>query len=175
MYRQVLVNSFASSASFVGRGPSSRQDARRARRAVRRRGGIRADDLGQRAELLEGMALGDPLRAERDIDLAATAREVLRHICRRARVDGAPKDDERSIAQVRCDLIDRLLEHGHGRTEEFVDRGPDDDHEIGCSLDHRAVGAEGQSSGRRQTSEQLRSSRLHEGHLAGSDAIKSVG
>ena len=28
---------------------------------------VRADDLGQRAQLLEGVALGDPLRAERDV------------------------------------------------------------------------------------------------------------
>ena len=32
---------------------------------------IGADDLGQRVELLQRMALGDPLRAERDVDVAA--------------------------------------------------------------------------------------------------------
>ena len=35
---------------------------------------VGADDLGQRPELLEGVALGDPLRAEREVDLGSRAR-----------------------------------------------------------------------------------------------------
>ena len=74
MYRHVFVKSFASSASFVvvrivrdARIPKSR--SARSRRRVR----VGADDLGQRVELLEGMALGDPLRAEREVDLRPRA------------------------------------------------------------------------------------------------------
>ena len=39
------------------------------------------------------MALGDPLRAEHDIDTAATLGEVLRDVLGRARVDRAAHDD----------------------------------------------------------------------------------
>ena len=49
----------------------------RASRRDRPRGRRRADDLGQRVELLERVALGDALRAERDVDPATAGLEML--------------------------------------------------------------------------------------------------
>ena len=83
---------------------------------------VGADDLRQRVELLERVALGDPLRAERDVDAAAALGQVLGDVAGRARVDGAPQDDQRAVAEVRRDLVDGLLEDRHRRAEELVDR-----------------------------------------------------
>ena len=70
------MNSFASSASwlvvrivFAGELPEQRL------RPIAGRRRVRPDDLGQRVQLLEGVALGDPLRAERDVDPAAAVGE----------------------------------------------------------------------------------------------------
>ena len=111
--------------------------------------GVGADDLRQRAELLERVALGDPLRAERDVDAAAALGEVLGDVAGRARVDGAAQDDQRAVAQVRRDLVDGLLEDRHRWAEELVDRRADDDDELVGPRDHRAVGAELEPAGRR--------------------------
>ena len=144
------MNSFASSASLVvvrivllASVPNSAV-ARSAARVV-----VRADDLRQRVELLERVALGDPLRAERDVDAAAALGEVLGDVAGRARVDGAPQDDQGAVAEVRRDLVDGLLEDRHRRAEELVDRRADDDHEVVGPLDHRAVRAEREPAGRR--------------------------
>ena len=77
----MFVKSFASSASFVvvrivfeasvRKSASARSPA-----AVV----VAADDLRQGVELLERMALGDALRAERDVDLAAARGEMLADI-----------------------------------------------------------------------------------------------
>ena len=108
------MKSFVSSASLVvvrmvfeASVPNS-AEARSAATSV-----VRADDLRQRGQLLEGVALGDPLRAERDVDDAAALGEVLGDVAGRARVDRAPERDERALAEVRRDLVDRLLEDRH--------------------------------------------------------------
>ena len=86
MYRQVLVKSLASSASLVvvrivllASTPNS------LRRPFGGRVGVRADDLRQRVQLFERVALGDPLGAERDVDPAAAIGEVLGDVAGRAR------------------------------------------------------------------------------------------
>ena len=53
---------------------------------------------------------------------AAAGGEVLGDVGGRARVDGAAQDDERAVAEVRGDLVDRPLEDRHRRPEELVDR-----------------------------------------------------
>ena len=74
----MFVNSLASSASLVvvrivfEASVRNSASARSPARVV-----VRADDLRQRVELLERVALGDPLRAERDVDPAAALGEVL--------------------------------------------------------------------------------------------------
>ena len=109
---------------------------------------VRPDDLGQRAELLERVPLGDALRAERDVDPAAALGEVLGDVARRPRVDRAPEHDEGAVAQMRRDLVDGLLEDRHRGAEEFVDGRPDDDDEPIGSPDHRPVGPELEPAGR---------------------------
>ena len=74
---------------------------------------VGADDLRQRAELLERMALGDPLRAEGDVNVAAALCEGHGHELGRARIDGAAKNDQGAIPQMRGDLIDGTVEHAH--------------------------------------------------------------
>ncbi len=133
---------------------------------------VGADDLGQRVELLEGVALGDALRAERDIDRAAGFLEMLRHVLGRARVDGAAQDHQGAVAQVRGDLVDGLLEDRHRWPEELVDRRADDDDELVRALDHRAVGAEVQAAGGQDLAQQLVGAVLQERHLAGGDAVE---
>ena len=131
MYRQVFVNSLASSASLeVVRIVLRRERAEQGLGPLGGRVRVGADDLGQGAELLEGVALGDPLRAERHVDAAAALGEVLGDVAGRARIDGAAQDDERAVAQVRRDLVDGPLEDRHRRPEELVDRRPDDDDEL---------------------------------------------
>ena len=173
MYRQVFVNSFASSASldvvrivFVASCPNS--SVARSRRDVV----VRADDLRQRVELLERVALGDPLRAERHVDPRAALGEMLRDVLGRARVDGAAQDDEGAVAEVRRDLVDGLLEDRHRRAEELVDRRADDDDELLGPFDHRAVRAEAEPAGREDLAQQLVGAVLHERHLAGGDPVE---
>src|SRR3954470_2589650 len=99
-------------------------------------------------ELLKGVALGDPLRAEGHVNDAPTRREVLRHVCGRTRIDGAPKRDESALSKMWRDLVDRLLEDRHRRPEELVHRRTDDDHKVVGPLDHRATRPEAESTGR---------------------------
>ena len=133
---------------------------------------VGADDLGQRVELLERVALGDPLRAERDVDGAAALGQVLGDVAGRARVDGAAQGDQGAVAQVRRDLVDGLLEDRHRRAEELVDRRADDDDEVVRPLDHRAVGAEREPAGRQDLAQQLVGAGLEERHLAGGDPVE---
>ena len=116
---------------------------------------VGADDLRQRVELLERVALGDALGAERDVDPAAALGEVLADVGGRARVDRAAQDDERAIAEVRRDLVDRPLEDRHRRPEELVDRRADDDDQRVGPRDHLAPSA---PSSRRPVGRSSRSS-----------------
>ena len=104
--------------------------------------GVGADDLGQAAELLERVTLGDPLRAEDDVDPVAPGGELLRDVLGRPRVDRAPEHDERAILEVRRDLVDGSFEDGHRRPEELVDGRPDDHDDRRGPADHRRVRAE---------------------------------
>ncbi len=159
---------------FLGRRPDrlAGQRPEQRGRALGRPVVVGADDLRQRMELLEGMTLGDPLRAERDIDPAAALGEVLGDIAGRARVDRAAQGDQRPVAQVRRDLVDGLLEDRHRRAEELVDRRADDDHQLVGPGDHRAVGAEGETPGREDLAEELVGAVLHERHLARGDPVE---
>ena len=173
MYRQVFVKSFASSASLERRPDRLRGErAEEGRGPVGGDGRVGADDLGQRAELLEGVALGDPLRAERDVDAAAALGEVLGDVAGRARDRRCCAGRRARLAEVRRDLVDGLLEDRHRRPEELVDRRPDDDDELRRPPDHRAVGAEGQAAGRQELAEERLGAGLHERHLAGGDPVE---
>ena len=118
------MNSLASSASLRRRADRLRgEPAEQRLGAVAGRAGVSAPTIwGRRVELLERVALGDPLRAERDVDAAAALREGCGDVRGRARVDGAAQDDEGAVAEVRRDLVDRPLEDAHRRAEELVDR-----------------------------------------------------
>ena len=71
------MKSLASSASFeVGPDDLAAEAGEQRRRPVADGRVVGADDLGQRAELLERVALGDPLRAEGDVDAAAAVGEA---------------------------------------------------------------------------------------------------
>ena len=159
---------------FLGRGPDrlAGEDPEQLARPVGRAVVVGADDLGQRVELLERVALGDPLRAERDVDGAAALGQVLGDVAGRARVDGAAKRDQGALAQVRRDLVDRLLEDRHRRSQELVDRRADDDDEVVRPLDHRAARAERQPTGGQDLAQQLVGTGLEERHLAGGDPVE---
>ena len=85
------------------------------------------------------MPLGDPFGAEHDVDAAAALGEMLGDVLRRAGIDGAAHDHERPVPEVRGDLVDRPLEHGHRRAQELVDRRSDHDHNRVRSGEHRGV------------------------------------
>ena len=165
------MNSLASSASLVGRPDRLARRAARTAPSARSPAAVvvRADDLRQRVELLEGVALGDPLRAERDVDAAAALGEVLGHVLGRARVDGAAQDDQRAVAEVRRDLVDGPLEDRHRRAEELVDRRADDDDERRRSRSIIEPSAPKLAAGRSARTSRSSSSRagLQERHLAG--------
>ena len=78
----------------------------------------------------------------------------------------------RPVAQVRGDLVDRLLEDRHRRAQELVDRGADHDDEVIRAADHRAVRPERQAAGRQQLAQELVGPVLHERHLAGGDPVQ---
>ena len=67
-----------------------------------------------------------------------------------ARVDGAPQDDQRAVAEVRRDLLDGPLEDGHRRPEELVDRRADDDDDLIRPVQDLAVGAQLEPAGRQE-------------------------
>ena len=118
--------------------------------------GVRADDLGQRVQLLERVALGDPLRAEGDVHVLAAVREGGGDVLGRARIDRAAQDDQRAVAELAGDLVDRPLEHAHRRAEELVDRGADDEQDGVGAADDLGVGAELEAAGREDLAQQLR-------------------
>ena len=128
---------------------------------------VGADDLRQGVELLERVALGDPLGAEGDVDRAPRSARCCGDVDGRSGIDGAAEHDEGAVAEMRRDLVDRLLEDRHRRAEELVDRGADDDHEsasVRSIID--AVRPEGEAARRQDLAQQLVGAVLHERHLA---------
>ena len=101
MYRQTLVNSFASSASsgassygVIGQSPE--QGAGPVGAAL----GTAGHDLGQLEQFGHRLALGDPLRAECDIDLPAELGDYLLDKCGHTRVHRAAQDYYLAVSQV---------------------------------------------------------------------------
>ena len=74
----------------------------------------------------------------------------------------------------RCGAIwlDGLLEDRHRRAEELVDRRADDDDELVGPLDHRAVGAELETSRRQDPAQEVLGAGLEERHLARGDPVE---
>ena len=118
------------------------------------------------------MALGDALRAERDVRVASHRGQALADVGSGARVDRAPQDHERSRPEVGRDLVDGALEHRHGRGEELVHRSADDDHDLMGPLEDRAVGAHLQAARLENIRQELLGACLEERHLARGDAIE---
>ena len=118
------------------------------------------------------MALGDPLRAERQVHLEAARGEVLGDVGGGPRVDGAPEDDQRAAAKVRGDLLDGPLEHRHRRAEELVDRRADHDDDL--IRPRRISRRRGQlePAGRQDAGQQLVGAVLAERHLARGDPVE---
>ncbi len=141
-------------------------------RALPRPSLVRADDLGQRAELLQRMTLGDPLRAERDVDPEAQILEGGGDVLGCAGVDGAPKDDERAVRDVRRDLGDRTLEDAHRRSEELVHGGADHEQYGVGAADDLGVRGHLETPRRENLREQLVRAVLHERHPARGDAVQ---
>jgi len=133
---------------------------------------VRADDLRQSAQLLQGVALGDPLRAEGDVHGATGFGQMLAHVGRGARVDGAPEDDESAVPEVRGDLVDGLFEDRHRWPQELVDGCPDDHDQGVRALDHGAVGAKLEPPGGEDLAQQVVNAVLQERHVASSDAVQ---
>ena len=102
----------------------------------------------------------------------AAVLEGRRDVLGRARVDGAAQDDQRAVAELRGDLVDRPLEHAHRRAEELVDGRPDDEqHGVGAG-DDLGVGAELEAARREDVAEQLVGAVLEERHLASADPVE---
>ena len=133
---------------------------------------VRADDLRQRSKLFEGMALGDPFRTKCDINLASTSFEVLADVRGRAGIDRAAQDHQRSLTEVRRDLIDRPLEDRHRWSEELVDGGPHHDDELVGAPHHLAAGSEFEPVRGEDTTQEFVSAVFEEGHLTRSDSIQ---
>jgi hypothetical protein len=74
--------------------------------------------------------------------------------------------------QVRGDLVDRPLEDGHGRPQELVDRGADDDDELARPADHLAAAAKLEPTGRQELTQQVLRAGLEERHLAVPDPLE---
>ena len=167
------MKSLASSASSGARPDDlAAEPGEERRRPVAHGGVVGADDLGQRPELLESVALGDPLRAEGDVDAAAAVGERLGDVGGGPRVDGAAQDNERAVAEVRRDLLDGPLEEGHRRAEELVDRRPDDDDEASA---RPTIAGSAESSRRpvgRTSAQQLVGATLAERHLPAPDPLQ---
>src|SRR5450432_461850 len=85
------------------------------------------------------MAFSDPLWTECNVEVAAVLGQGLRDVLGRTRIDGAPQDDQRSVLEVRSDLLDGTLKDGHRWAKEFVDWRADDDDQDPRPADHRHV------------------------------------
>ena len=73
---------------------------------------------------------------------------------------------------MRRDLVHGPLEDRHRRAQELVDRRPDDDDQLVCPGDHRAVGPELEPAGWQELAQQLVGAGLEERHLAAADPVE---
>ena len=129
---------------------------------------VGADDLGQRAQLLERVALGDPLRAERDVDVAARARPGAG---RRSRsCPGRPCSAGRRARRragagaIWSTAFSKIVIDG---PEELVDRRADDDDELVRPARSSTPSAPNvEPAGRQDLAQELVGAGLHERHLA---------
>ena len=121
---------------------------------------------GRVLELLEGVALGDALRAEATSTLQAAVRERLRDVLGRARIDRAAQDDQRALVRCGASWSTDALEDRHRRVQELVDRRADDDDHHGRAAQRRRVARQRQAPGRQDLREQLVGAVLDERHLA---------
>jgi len=119
------------------------------------------------------VAFGDPLRAECEVRDATAGGERLGHVRGCAGVHRAPQDHERSLAEMRRDLLDRPLEYRHRWPEELVHRRADDDDDHVPSADHRRVRAQLEAAGGKNLAEEFVRTRLEERHLAAPDPFES--
>ena len=133
---------------------------------------VGADDLGQSPELLESVALGDPLRTECHPHLPAAIREGLRDVGSGPGVDRAAEHHERPVAEVRRHALHGLLEQRHRRAQELVHGRPDDDDEDAGPADERRRGRQDQAPSRQNLRQQPVRAVLTERHLAPPDAIQ---
>jgi hypothetical protein len=122
------------------------------------------DDLGQRAQLAQRVALGDALRAEDDVDRLAELLHPLGDHRGHARVDGAPEHQKLPVHQV-IDLgLDRLQHRSDLGVEEAVDWRADDDHHRLGGADRPSVGGGGELAARQNARQQLVGPLFAEGH-----------
>src|SRR4029079_3610476 len=77
--------------------------------------------------------LDNALGTERDLQIAALPLDESIDPIRRSRVERGPQPQKLSVAQMRQEGIDALLDDAAHRIEEFIDRRSDGD-------DHRAAG-----------------------------------
>ena len=113
----------------------------------------RADELRQAPDLLQGVALGNPLRAERDVDLQSVVDEAPLNELGRPRIDRAAEDDQRAVDDVGGQLVDRPLVDPHRWVHELVDRRPNDHHDDLAVPDQFGAAAKAEPPGRQHAGE----------------------
>src|SRR5262249_27226768 len=122
------------------------------------------------AELLEAVALGNPLRAERHAHVQPAAAQVLLDVGRDPRVDRAAQDHDLAVAQVRQALVEGPVDGGERRGEVLVDGGADDEGEEAALAKQVGPAGHFEFSGGQGAPERVPSAFFLKGHLAGPDA-----
>ena len=164
------MNSLASSASsglswtIVGGQP-----AEQCRGPLGTRWGTGRDDLRQGVELLHRLALGDALGAERDRHVDVEPGHHRLDQRSDAGVDGGAQDQQLAVAEVLVAHLEGPRDRLWVGVEVLVDRGADDDdHALGLAHDG-GVGRGDEAALGPYPTQDVGSTRLAEGQLAGVD------
>jgi hypothetical protein len=162
MYRQVLVSSFASSASQPLEQPACLFET-----AV---GGC-PDQLGQAANLLQRVSFGDTFGAEHHLDIEAGRPQPPLDSLGRTGEDGRSQDHKAAVAQVGHEDVEHPVEYPHGRVHELVYRRADDeDHGVGAP-EHARISGELEPAAWEQLVEKLFRTVLQERDAARPDLL----
>ena len=151
------------------------EDPEELRRPLDRPGLAARDDLRQRAQLLERVALGDALRAEDDVHVHALFRQPLLNHGGDAGIDRAAQHQELTVHQVAGHLVDGAEHRPDVGIEEPVHRGPDDDDDGRGRAERPAVGGGGEFPARQDLGQQLGCPLFPEGHAPAVDRLHRAG
>jgi hypothetical protein len=135
-------------------------------RALQALGRTRGHDLRQLEQLRHGLALGDPLGAEGDLDLDAEGGDHLLHQGGHPGEDRGPQHEHLAVAQVRGAAGQGPRYSGLVRVQVLVDRRADHHDHVLRRADHGRVGRGAEPAGGHGALEKRRGARLIERQLA---------